>query len=179
MLEKIEFYNCPDGSVIVKPFDKPMFVYEQSCRKITEEMLIVIRDLYPTAFSALAELYSRSERNRDYYEYRIVHRFIRCNFGEYDALTFDISQTGDFYFEDVRCPMRGECLFEGVICKPALKTELTPRETEVAKMLSSGLSVQDISENLQISILTVRNHVQHIKARLRLKHTSQIISKFK
>lgn len=179
MLEKIEFYNCPDGSVIVKPFDKPMFVYEQSCRKITEEMLIVIRDLYPAAFSALAELYSRSERNRDYYEYRIVHRFIRCNFGEYDALTFDISQTGDFNFEDVRCPMRGECLFEGVICKPTLKTELTPRETEVAKMLSSGLSVQDISENLQISILTVRNHVQHIKARLRLKHTSQIISKFK
>lgn len=179
MLEKIEFYNCPDGSVIVKPFDKPMFVYEQSCRKITEEMLIVIRDLYPAAFSALAELYSRSERNRDYYEYRIAHRFIRCNFGEYDALTFDISQTGDFNFEDVRCPMRGECLFEGVICKPTLKTELTPRETEVAKMLSSGLSVQDISENLQISILTVRNHVQHIKARLRLKHTSQIISKFK
>lgn len=179
MLEKIEFYNCPDGSVIVKPFDKPMFVYEQSCRKITEEMLIVIRDLYPAAFSALAELYSKSERNRDYYEYRIVHRFIRCNFGEYDALTFDISQTGDFNFEDVRCPMRGECLFEGVICKPTLKTELTPRETEVAKMLSSGLSVQDISENLQISILTVRNHVQHIKARLRLKHTSQIISKFK
>lgn len=179
MLEKIEFYNCPDGSVIVKPHNEPMFVYEQSCRKITEEVLIVIRNLYPTAFTALAELYSKSERNRDFYEYRIVHRFLRCNFGEYDALTFDINKAGDFNFEDVRCPMRGECLFEGIICKPELDTKLTPRESEVAKLLASGMTVQEICEELQISIMTVRNHIQHIKARLHLKNTSQIISKFK
>ncbi len=86
MLEKTEFYNCPDGSINVKPYDKPMFVYDQSCRKVTEEMLILIRDLYPGAFTALSELYSRSERNREFFEFRIVHRFIRCNFGEYDAL---------------------------------------------------------------------------------------------
>ena len=118
MLEKIEFYNCPDGSIIVKPCDKPMYSYEQSNRALTESMLIIIRDLYPTAFEALAETYPRSERNREFYEYKIVHRFIRCNFGEYDALTYDISKSGDFNFEDVRCPMRGECMFEGIICKP-------------------------------------------------------------
>lgn len=179
MLENIEFYNCPDGSVIVKPNDQPMYSYEQSHRSLTENMLITIRDLYPTAFEALAEIYSRSERNREYYEYKIVHRFIRCNFGEYDALTFDISKSGDFNFEDVRCPMRGECMFEGIICKPQLNTSLTNREKEVAGRLADGYTVREISDELQISILTVRNHIQHIKARLKLKHTSQIISKFK
>lgn len=179
MLEKIEFYNCPDGSINVKPFDKPMFVFEQNCRKVTEEMLILIRDLYPAAFTALSELYSKSERNREYFEFRIVHRFIRCNFGEYDALSYDINQVGEFNFEDVRCPMRGECIFEGVICKPTLQTELSPRESEVASLLAAGLSPLEIGEELQISVLTVRNHIQHIKARLHLKNTTQIISRFK
>ncbi|WP_297071262.1 response regulator transcription factor [uncultured Duncaniella sp.] len=179
MLEKTEFYNCPDGSINVKPYDKPMFVYDQSCRKVTEEMLILIRDLYPGAFTALSELYSRSERNREFFEFRIVHRFIRCNFGEYDALSYDINGVGEFNFEDVRCPMRGECLFEGEICKPVLQTRLSAREQEVAELLSEGLCPAEIGEELQISIMTVRNHIQHIKARLHLKNTSQIVARFK
>lgn len=80
MLDSIEFYNCPDGSINVKPFDKPMFVFDQSCRHIVEEMIVKIRDLFPQAFTALSEIYSKSERNRDYFEFKIVHRFIRWIF---------------------------------------------------------------------------------------------------
>lgn len=181
MLEKIEFYNCPDGSVNIKPFEQPMFVYDMAdkrCKAITEEMIVLIRDLYPGAFTALSKLYSVSERNKDFFEFRIVHRFIRCNFGEYDALSYDISHGGCFNIEDVRCPMRGECLHEGVICKPQLKTQLSQREEEVARLLAEGLTRDEVAEELHISVYTVHRHIANIKARLHFKHTNQIITRF-
>lgn len=178
MLDRIEFYTGPDGSVNVKTFDKPVFVYDMSHKHITSEMIVLIRDLYPGAFAALAELYSKSERNIEYYEFRIVHRFIRCNFGEYDALTYDVNQMGSFNFEDVRCPLRGECLLEGVVCKPVLQTRLSRREQEVATLLAQGFSRQDVAEELTISVYTVNRHIANIKARLHFKNTQQIISHF-
>lgn len=178
MLEKIEFYSSPDGTINVKPFNQPMFVYDMSCKSITEEMIILIRDLYPGAFKALAELYSKSERNKEFFEYKIVHRFIRCNFGEYDALTYDINQSGCFNVEDVRCPLRGECLMEGVICKPILQSKLTNREQEIAELLAGGLTRQEIASQLEISVYTVIRHIDKIKARMHFKHTNQIIAHF-
>lgn len=179
MLERIEFYNSPDGSVNIKPFGKPMFVYDESCKRITQEMIVLIRDLYPAAFTALAELYSKSERNKDFFEFRIVHRFIRCNFGEYDALSYDINSVGELNMEDVRCPLRGECLFEGLICRSPMNTELSPRESEVAHLLAKGYSRQEVADELEISIYTVTRHITNIKARLHLKTTNQIIAKFR
>lgn len=178
MLDRIEFYNCPDGAVCVKEPGKAVYEYSQSCRRLTEEMMSSIRELYPDAYKTLAELYSKNERNRDFYEYNIVHRFIRCNFGEYDALNYDIDKGGRFHFEDVRCPLRGECRHEGVICKPKMKTALSPRESEVAQLLGQGLSRQEIADELYISICTVARLIDNIKNRLDIKTTAQIVSRF-
>lgn len=178
MLDRIEFYTSPDGTVNIKPYEQPMYVYDLSCKKVTQEMIALIRDLYPAAFTALSELYSRSERNKDFYEYKIVHRFIRCNFGEYDALNYDIEINGSINVEDVRCPLHGECLYEGVICKPTLQTKLSQREQEVAELLSQGLAHREVAEELGISIHTVARHIANIKVRLHLKNTRQIITYF-
>ena len=178
MLEKIEFYSAPDGELYVKPSDAPVYLYDLSCRHITDEMIGLIRDLYPGAFAVLAQIYSKSEPNRLYFEFKIVHRFIRCNFGEYNALDYDISQGGVFNFEDVKCPLRGECIHEGVICKPRLQTTLSPREQEVARLLAKGMNRQEISEELSISIYTVSRHIANIKARLHFKHTNQIVAHY-
>lgn len=178
MLENIEFYNSPDGAVCVKPLNEPMFVYTQDCKQLTEEMISIIRDRYPEAFNQLSELYSKSEKNKDYFEYKIVHRFLRCNFGEYDALNLDISKTGAILVEDVRCPLRGECIYEGVICKPRLKTALSQRELEVAELLGKGYNRMEIANELQISVFTVSRHIANIKARLHFTSTSQIIAQF-
>ncbi len=178
MLEKSEFFTSPDGTVYIKPFDKPMYVYDMSCREETEGLFILIRDLYPQAFMALSNLYSKNERNHDYFKYKIVHRFIRCNFGEYDALHFDISQIGTLNLEEVRCPLRGECINEGIICKPTLQSNLSPRETEVGLRLAAGLSNYEVAEDLGISICTVHRHICNIKARLHLRNTNQILSYF-
>lgn len=178
MLERYEFFNSPDGTVYVKPFDKPMFVYDLDCRQITDEMISLIRDLYPGAFTALSSLYSRSERNTDFYMFKIVHRFIRCNFGENDTLSFDINQVGAMNIEEVRCPLRGECIHEGVICKPVLQSNLSPREEEVGRLLATGLSNLEVAAELGISICTMHRHISNIKARLHLKNTNQIICYF-
>lgn len=178
MLDRYEFFNSPDGTVYVKPFDKPMFVYDIDCRQITNELISYIRDLYPGAFTALSSLYSKSERNKDYFMFKIVHRFIRCNFGENDTLSYDINQLGAMCIEEVRCPIRGECIHEGVICKPALQSKLSPREEEVGRLLGTGLSDIEVAEELGISICTMHRHIANIKARLHFKNTNQIISYF-
>ena len=94
-LTNIEFYNTPDGQVCCKPINEPMFILKESDTELIASMLTAIQELYPAAFAALAEIYSRSELNKNYYQYKMVHRFIRCNFGEYDALSLDINGGGD------------------------------------------------------------------------------------
>lgn len=179
MLAQIEFYTCPDGSVNLKPLNSPVKRYDMSCKEVTEEMLVYIKDLYPSAFKALSEIYSTSERNKEFFEFRMVHRFIRCNFGEYDALSLDIAQPGVFNFECVKCPLRGECRYEGVICRPKKDTKLSQREEEVARCLALGMSRQQVADFMCLSVFTVNRHIANIKARLNLSHTYQIISQFK
>jgi DNA-binding CsgD family transcriptional regulator len=43
---------------------------------------------------------------------------------------------------------------------------LSGRETEVLRMLSEGISTQEIAETLFISLSTTRNHIQHILQKL-------------
>lgn len=178
MLEQIEFYTCPDGSINMKELNEPVMTYDQSCREVTEEMLLWIKTLYPSAFKALSDLYSKSQMNRDYFEFQMVHRFIRCNFGEYDGLKLDITKPGTFNFECVKCPLRGECRYEGEICMPEKDTNITEREKEVAKLLCKHFTRQQIADELCISPYTVNRHIANIKARLNLKHTSQILNLF-
>ncbi len=49
---------------------------------------------------------------------------------------------------------------------PAADSSLTAREHEVLQLLAEGLRVSVISRLLNISRVTVRNHVQHIQAKL-------------
>ena len=176
-LINIEFHNSPDGQVCCKPVNEPMFILKETDSKLIASMLTAIQELYPAAFAALSEIYSRSELNKNYYQFKMVHRFIRCNFGEYDALSLDVNGGGEFRFEDVRCPLRGECLFEGVICRPVLDTKLSSREEQVAKLLAKGYKFEDIGKELHISPFTVKRHIANIKTRLKL-NTHQIIAKF-
>lgn len=109
----LEFYNTPDGDIMLKEVGKPARPFREADRDIISELLAIIRDRYPKAHAALMELYSKSTMNRTYYEYRVVHRFIRCNFGEYDQYRLDINFRGQLQFEEVHCPLRGECRYEG------------------------------------------------------------------
>lgn len=174
-LNSIEFYSTPDGDVMVKPINEPVYVLTPGNRDIIQGLLSVLTDLYPIAFERLSHIYSKSERNREYYEYKMVHRFIRCNFGEYDQYNYDIDAHGAFRFEEARCPLRGECLDEGIICRPTLATSLTEREQQILSKIGEGLQAHDIAEELHISIATVNRHRENIKTKLHLKSVGQLI----
>ena len=53
-------------------------------------------------------------------------------------------------------------------------TSLTPREHEVAELVTEGLTSREIAERLYLSERTVQNHVQHILTKLDLSNRSQI-----
>lgn len=55
-----------------------------------------------------------------------------------------------------------------------LFSELTPRETEVVRLIADGLSNQQIAERLFLSNGTVRNHISTILEKTGLEHRTQI-----
>lgn len=171
---QVEFYNTPEGEVMYKQHGKPVQVLTIGSREIISELLEIIRTRYPSAFKALSELYTVNEPNRLLYEFNIVSRFCRCNFGEYDAHTPDVDSDGFFHFEEVSCPLRGECRMEGLICKPRLNNQLTDRELQVVELISKGYKAQEIADKLFISAKTVCRHRENIKAKLQIRTLPQL-----
>ena len=175
-ISNIEFYNTPEGEVMMKESGQPAVVLKETARPTIEHMLTVIRDRYPKAHARLMQLYSSSTMNRWHYEFRVVHRFIRCNFGEYDQYNLDINKDGQFVFEEVKCPLRGECEHEGVICRPELDTALTDREMDVFRLIASSCQTDEIAAELHISPCTVNRHRENIKAKIKVRNVGEMIS---
>lgn len=172
----IEFYTTPDGDVMVKELGQPAKLLKDSDRDLIGRLLTVISDRYPHAHRALMDLYSKSTMNRVYYEYKVVHRFIRCNFGEYDQYNIDIDKNGTFRMEEVRCPLRGECTLEGVVCKPVLDTKLSDREMEVFSMVVENMTKEEIAASLYISPFTVDRHRDNIKAKIGVRTIAEMVT---
>lgn len=173
-LTNIEFYNTPEGEVMIKEIGSPVKVLDEKDRDFISKMLSIIKDRYPDAFEALMDIYSKSSRNVPYFQFKAVSRFIRCNFGEYDYNHFDI-ESGSFSFEEVRCPLRGECKHECVICKPRLNTALTDRELEVLRLIARNMQTDAIADELHISPCTVARHRDNIRQKIGAKNTAELV----
>lgn len=177
-LYSIEFFKTPDGFVMYRRQGEPVVELTEQDRRMVGALLTVIRTRYPEAFAALSDLYSRSEHNRAWYEYRMVSRFIRCNLGDFDTQTIDIDADGQLHFEQMKCPLMGsgDCRWERVICHPRLSTGLTGREQELLPLFGKGLTSQEIADRLSIAKVTVDNHRQNILAKLGLHSAKELIS---
>lgn len=173
---KIEFYVTPDGRVMIDEIGEDLVEYTKEMRDLTVYLLEIIERWYPEAGEALSQLYRSSEPNKRYFDYLKVHRFIRCNFGKFDGLTYDVDGKV-MHLEEVSCPIRRECPVCGIVCKPK-PFGLTKRETEIAKMTSSGCSYDEISEELGITHSTIKNVIQKIKEKLHLATSKDITKLF-
>lgn len=170
---ELEFYNTPSGDVMVKPKNGAVFVLSEDHTEIISMILNYFNNIYTEAYNKVADIYSKSSLNKKWYEYQMAMRLIKCNLGEYDATNPDINVKGEIILEDVKCPLRGICKEEGVICRPRKNTKLSDREIEVGRLCES-MKYEEISEELNISVLTVYKHIQNIKIKLNLKHSRQI-----
>lgn len=67
--------------------------------------------------------------------------------------------------------------FKNSVRLPSEDYNLSERETEILKLLVEGLSNNEISDRLFISVITVRNHIGHIYQKLHVHSKSQAVSK--
>lgn len=175
MLNGVEFYRTPFGKIEVREPNKSVYTFEQQHKELTEAILDHVETFYSTAYEGLQQCYKNLAPNRPYQRFVMANRFIRCNLSEYDQ-TPDIDHNGSFRLEFVSCPMRGECKWDGIICRPKFTSTLTARETEIMKCFYNNESKEDIADKLFISIETVKQHKRNALKRLGLHSLSEFIS---
>jgi two-component system NarL family response regulator len=59
---------------------------------------------------------------------------------------------------------------------PPLSSGLSERQTEVLRLVASGLTYKQVGEQLALSDHTVRYHMSEIMQRLHLENRSQVIA---
>lgn len=166
-MEAVEFRVSPDGQVYYKLAGRQERRLTKFCDGIISELLGMVRSRFPAAYARLATLYPTSC-------YDQVQRFIRCNFGEHDLLTQDI-ESGLLNFEEVRCPLRGMCRDEGIVCKPKSLLGLSKEEQRVAELYKNGYTMGEIADLLDKAPSTVRVQLASIKNKLQLRNCREII----
>lgn len=172
-MECLEFYTC-DDELWCKSGDYGNVRVTESSHEIIDEMNSIIKDCYPEAYSALKEHYKKSSANKMYFNYLVVKRFCKCNFGELDTLRKDLNN-GAFNFERVKCPLRGECKLEGIVCSPKINSHISEAEDRVMELVFKGLSNEEIADKLYISINTVKSHIRAVYAKLLLKDRADFV----
>jgi DNA-binding NarL/FixJ family response regulator len=115
----------------------------------------------------------------------------------YDALSAGASGfllkdvAAETLFDAVRVIAAGEALLDPAVTRrligefarlrprlptrPELLEELTPRETEVLRLVAEGLSNDEIAERLVVSKETVKTHVSRVLGKLGLRDRTQAV----
>ena len=84
----------------------------------------------------------------------------------------------EWNLEVVKCPMRGECKLEGVVCKPTRFSGLSRREEEVLFLAAEGKTSHEIAEALFLAEATVNHHVSNILRKVDAKNMKNAIMKY-
>lgn len=166
-MENIEFHTSPDGSVYYKISGEEAKRLTKFNTAIIDKLHNIIRTRFPECYATLSRIYRRDP-------FKMVDRFIRCNFGEHDLLTQDIEHD-ILHFEEVRCPLRGICENEWVICKPKSMVNLSKCEREIADLYLEGLTFTQIAEHLNKNAQTVKVQLMRIKRKCGVSHCRNII----
>lgn len=170
-MKRIEFYTF-NAEVWYRSDSEQKRLTEDS--PLVARLLEEIEALYPSAYAALDKEYQKITDPLTK-QYRMACRFVKCNFGEIDNV-LDIQSNGKWVFECVKCPLRGECKHEGVICQPEFNSELSKREKEILKHVHDGLTIENIAEAMYLSPHTVKNHIRNAYARLDVHSTQEFMA---
>lgn len=142
--------------------------------EIIDELLEHISTFYPKAYEALCSEYKGCSLNRPYFRFRMATRFVRCNFAPLDNIP-DFSADCSCKFEFVNCPLRGECKYEKVVCRPEFDHKLSASELPVLKLWFECYSIDEIAEKLHLSPHTIHNHIRNAYQRLDVHSKSEFV----
>lgn len=173
-MEKLEFYIY-ENELWCKYADGRNEVVTEQSTELIQYLLERIREHYPEAYKALEKEYKNVAFYVPRYQFLMVRRFCKCNFGKLDPTKLDVETSGEFNFEKVDCPLRGECKFDGLICMPKFNTKLSQAELRVMQLVYEGASKEEIAERLYLSPNTVKNHVKSVYCKLGIHEKSEFI----
>ena len=173
VLSNIEFYTFNDEAWLHRADGTAEKLTEQHS-DIISSLYETIEQFYPAAFAALGKEYERCIPNMSFYRYRIVVRFIKCNFGNIDKTT-DIDSLGRFHLECVPCPLRGECRLENIVCRPEFAHNLSDAEMRVMRLWYEGQTKEQIAEQLYLSAHTVNNHIRNAYTRIGVHSQAEFV----
>jgi DNA-binding NarL/FixJ family response regulator len=106
----------------------------------------------------------------------MLKKFICCTLGNFDGESDLCMETLEVKHEYVECKMRGNCKWEGKLCKN-IKVEcgyITHQEMKVIKLATEGLLDKEIADKLCIATNTVQNHLQNIRQKTGLRSRVEI-----
>lgn len=166
-MEGVEFYVSPDGQVYYRLDGKPAKRLTKFSAEVVEPLITIIRNRFPECYARLSILYKENASE-------MAGRFVRCNFGEHDLLTQDIEHD-ILNFEEVRCPLRGICADERVICKPKSLVRLSKGEQEVVKLYLNGSTLDSIAAQLHKNRSTVKTQLFRVRDKLGVRNCREII----
>lgn len=162
-LMNIEMYQEPGGEILIKPFNKQLFLLEEKRRDFIVPMKIMIQNDYPLAWKACQEWNKKSRHNITLFDFLNVKRFCKCNFQKYDNQA-DIDSYGVMHFEFTECPLRGDCRYENIICNPEFNNKLTKSDKDILRMIViQGLTSDQIALQLGRSVNTINNRRKTIQ----------------
>lgn len=177
-MANIEFQNTPQGELLIVTDGGVELLSEDSC-DLVNNLYGLIAERYPDAMAALSNIYKQSHANKKFYRWRIVRRFIKCNFCGTDN-KIDWEASGRINFEYVSCPLKGvmpkDCEYENVICNPKFNSGLSPREEEIMRLYAEGLSSEDIGVRLFLSVETVRTHKRNVLAKTKCHTLTEFLA---
>lgn len=173
-MNDLEFYIYEDELWCMFPDGRNDKVTEYN-NELVKSILDKIREFHPEAYSDLTKWYRKSSQNVPYFQFLIVNRFCKCNFGNLDNTSKDIDRKGYFNFERVFCPMRGECPHENVVCCPKFNSHISDAEMRVMRMIYDGCNNEEIADKLYLSPHTVKNHIKSVYIKLGIHEKSEFI----
>ncbi len=176
-MDGLEFYIYEE-ELWCKHSDGKNEIVDETKTELVQYILSKVRECYPDAYKALETWYANSSLNIMYYQFLMARRFVKCNFAQLDATAMDVedvSADGKFNFERVECPMRGECMYEGIVCCPKFNSKLSPAEHRVMEKLYKGLTKEQIARELYNSPETIKNHIKSAYLKLGVHEKSEFI----
>ena len=142
----MEFYFTPKGEVMITD-ECGTRQLEQSNREFISEIITRMGIFWPEALEKASLEYTDRRYNIPWFEFSIVRRFLKCNFGEFDST-------------------KGECKYEGIICKPKFNSTLSERELSVMRSFYEGMEENAVADKYCISLETVRTHKRNAFRRI-------------